>query len=830
MKHSYNQFWKSFFVFKLIFLSTITINVKGSEADSLKHVLKTAKHDTTRIETYYELGLFYRRSVPDTAKYFFEKARFLAEDLLSKDPPQAVKDKAMTELAAAFRGIGIMHYYDNDFTKTKHCYDKSLEVYEKTDDIAGLALLMNNYGVLYRQKGDTSKALDYYKRSAALYEKADDKEGLAVLLNNIGYFHYIQINYSDALDYYKKALAVSEEINYEWNIAVVLGNKGNLYRLQGNILKSLECYNRSTHIREKLNDKRGLSINYASIARIYRSQGEYQKTLEFHKKSLEIQKELNSIIGQALSYNNIGTVSYDLGDTTKALNYFKKSIELYKQKNYRWRIANVLQNIGSIHKDRNELQEALNYYEESMAIHKELHRKSDITTAAHGLGMIYLLLNNLTKANKYAVEAYELSHELGQPILIKITARLLKEINKEQGNYKKAYKYFEEEILMQDSIVNEETLRETMRQQARYEYQMKTIADSIKRVEEDKLTKLELLAKDEQLRRESLQRYALYLGIIALLVFGVIIYRNYKQKIYAYKLLSEQNKQINKKNLEITQQRDKITNQNKTIIDSIKYAKRIQYALLPDVSLIKSGENNTHSISDSFILFKPKDIVSGDFYWANRINDSLVVAVADCTGHGVPGAFMSMLGISFLNEIVNKQENLIASEILQQLKENVINTLSHQNNHNKNNKNNYFDIEEPMDGINIVIGVINLKTFDMQYSGSFNPFYLIRDNKINIYKTDKNTIGIFARKPKAFTNNTIRLQKDDIIYMFSDGFYDQFDNTGTKRYKSSNFRDLIHKVHKKPMSEQKAILESEFEKWKGVYEQIDDVTVLGMKV
>jgi serine phosphatase RsbU (regulator of sigma subunit) len=293
--------------------------------------------------------------------------------------------------------------------------------------------------------------------------------------------------------------------------------------------------------------------------------------------------------------------------------------------------------------------------------------------------------------------------------------------------------------------------------------------------------------------------------------------------------LEQQNEEITAQKDEIKaqheivlQQKYYIEKQNRKITDSINYARRIQHALLPDISQMSELQGKNVGVSDSFILFCPKEIVSGDFYWANYINNSLVVAVADCTGHGVPGAFMSMLGISFLNEIVNKQENLLANEILNKLSDYVKTSMKQVSLKG--------DFDTPVDGMNIVIAVIDMNNMNMQYSGSYRPLYMIRNNELNIFKTDHTTIDMLTKKRKTFTNNFVNLQKNDVLYLFSDGYIDQFDSEGKQKFNSARFKDLLLNINSKPLNEQKEILVSSFESWKGNHEQIDDVTVLGIRI
>ena len=283
---------------------------------------------------------------------------------------------------------------------------------------------------------------------------------------------------------------------------------------------------------------------------------------------------------------------------------------------------------------------------------------------------------------------------------------------------------------------------------------------------------------------------------------------------------------------EIEAQRDLVqTQKNKIeviyseITQSIAYAMRIQQSVLPEHNVL------TKYFSDFFILFNPKDKVSGDFYWWKNINNRTIVSAVDCTGHGVPGAFMSMLGSTFLNEIINSNNNLPTGEILNILRARIIETLKQKG-----------KTGEQKDGMDMSIISVNHKTNSIQFSGANNPLYII-SKSINDFKPLMNfgEIGLYEVKPNkmpiaiyekmdSFPTHEIQLKKGDLLYMFSDGFADQFGGPKNKKFKYKAFKKLLLENSEKTMNEQKYILENAFNNWKGNYEQIDDVVVVGIKI
>lgn len=274
--------------------------------------------------------------------------------------------------------------------------------------------------------------------------------------------------------------------------------------------------------------------------------------------------------------------------------------------------------------------------------------------------------------------------------------------------------------------------------------------------------------------------------------------------------LKEANQTLEQKVQERTR---KIESQNREIKCSLQYASRIQNALLyPDTELKKLFQSY-------FILNKPKDIVSGDYYWMACKDDKALVAVADCTGHGVPGAFMSILGVSFLNEIINKTVTLRTNEILNQLRGQVIKSL-HQTGKN----------DETRDGMEIALCIIDFEKMKLQFSGAFRPLLLLRNGDILELAGDNMPIGIYEDEETSFTNKEIQFDKDDVIYMFTDGYLHQMGGDSGKTFKSQNFKKLLLDIHSYPLQKQKELLEGKLYEWQGNLEQVDDILVVGIKL
>ena len=314
--------------------------------------------------------------------------------------------------------------------------------------------------------------------------------------------------------------------------------------------------------------------------------------------------------------------------------------------------------------------------------------------------------------------------------------------------------------------------------------------------------------------------WAYFIYITTGIFLFIISIKLYTRKLEAdkrklEKIVEERTAEVVKQKNEIEEKNKEIEQKNKDITDSIYYAKRIQDSILPPVEVaLETGV-------EVGIYFKPKDIVSGDFYFIKNIKNAnvLIVAAADCTGHGVPGAFMSMLGSSLLNEIITKPEINHADLVLNELRESVINSLNQEGKET-----------ETKDGMDIAFVAYDYKNKMVEFAGANNPLYFIRNNELIEYKGDKMPVGLYDRKQDLFSRSEINVQTGDVLYIFSDGFADQFGGEKGKKYLYKRFKEFLLSIHQLPMNEQASLLEKEILEWRGDIEQIDDHIVIGIRI
>ncbi len=540
------------------------------------------------------------------------------------------------------------------------------------------------------------------------------------------------------------------------------------------------------------------------LAYLYWENENFDNAITTFSQSLEINKTNKNFNGVKSLLYNIGLIYADNEEYSNALNNFNEGVKIARQLNQKEGIYTGLMNKASVLKSLLKNQEAINNIKEALGYAQELNNQKLIRTCYGMLAENYEIIGDSENTMKY--------FEMFASIDKHIKKEEIKEIEEKSNEQ---IRIAQSEKVQTEQALSEKTNQLSETQQTLKESEEKTKQQKL----ELDLKELAIKEKEAQLKNEKLIRYGVSVIFIVILLFSLLIYKQFRAKKAANKKLAEQNQQISKQKSEIESQRDLANQQKKDITDSIEYAKRIQTALLPPLNFIR------RNLPEHFILFKPRDIVSGDFYWMMNKDNKIIIAAADCTGHGVPGAFMSMLGTAFLNEIVTKIiENkhiysLQANEILNQLRDYIIKSL-HQTG----------AANESKDGIDIALCIIDSEKQKLQFAGAHNPLYIIKNNEIKIIKGDRMPVSIHQNAHKSFENHEIDFEENDIIYMFSDGYYDQIGGPKYRKFMSRNFQTLLMDIHKKPMEIQQQILDKTLEDWKGENIQLDDILVIGIKL
>ena len=420
-----------------------------------------------------------------------------------------------------------------------------------------------------------------------------------------------------------------EETMYMHYLAGAISNKGFLHDQRGEFMDALDYYHQSLQLYEKIDDKEGIGTSFNNLGVLYSMIGDTIKAFEYHELSLKTKLEIKDMHGVAMSYNNIGTLYENRNQQFIALEYYERSLEIYEDLDDPRGIAISYDNIGNIYFMEEVYGKALHYYLQSLKIWQNLEIESGISGSYNSLARCHLEMGSTEMAIKYGMDSYKLAKEIGFPVNIENSSKTLMTIYKRVGDFEMALKYSEEYIAIRERIRSSDNSRGALKKSMQYEYQKMALRDSLEHEKQKEI-------RDVEIARQKTQSYALYAGIGLLSILFVVGYRSYQRK-------KKDNHEINEQKAEIENQHVALAKTHKEISDSISYAKRIQEAILP------SHESFKKYLPDAFIYYRPKDVVSGDFYWLVEKGDYLFVAAADCTGHGVPGAMVSVICSNALN-------------------------------------------------------------------------------------------------------------------------------------------------------------------------------------
>lgn len=585
---------------------------------------------------------------------------------------------------------------------------------------------------------------------------------------------------------------LAKKLKYNPGIALAYKNLGILMDEAGNMPKSIECYQLSIRYYKKAHDEMGVAKSEANIGILYRDLKRNKEAIEKFHTSNKVFIRNNFLQGQLIIYENI-SICYEFEDQLdSATVYIKKAMDIMN------RLGtidpDVYGNYANIFMKQKNYPKAIEYYEKAIAI---LGSASKGTTWTDNLGLAYYEQKQYAKALPLIEASIRNANNIYNANVM-ATHMHLANVHHAMGNDKAAFDVLKTYITIKDSIFSLENARQLSELTEKYQSEKKQI-----QIENQK----------KQIKSEQTQKYFFAASMIVFIGLGFLLFRSLKQKNKANKIILEQ------KSL-VEDQKDALEYKNREILDSITYAKRLQDAILPAVDYWHK------TLPESFILYKPKDIVAGDFYWLEKhtvsdgsvSEDYLFFAAADCTGHGVPGAMVSVICCNALNRSVLEFNLVEPGKILDKTRELVISTF---------NKS----IENVKDGMDISLGCLNVKTKELLWSGANNPLWIVpaESDEIIEWKPDKQPIGTYTDE-KPFNTHSMVLEPKTTIYLFTDGYADQFGGENGKKFKYKQFKESILAIHNRPMEEQKEHLETTFENWKGELEQVDDVCVIGIRI
>lgn len=758
-------------ILTLILSIPVRFFAQNTEIDSLKFVADTIGVDSLKIKTLTRIANLYSSENNDSSVKYFNKALELAIDF---DYNKIASTICLNH--------GDMVLYSGQYDIADSLFDLAILFAEKNNFKTGKAEAIYLKGLIYDYKGEYTEANEYYFQAL---EQTPSKRDSARYYIGIGNVYIRRAYYILALEAYQKSLKMMYEVRYRYGIAT--------------------CY--------------------LNIGNVFLDQKDFKKALSSYIRGLVIYEDFGNVNAMAYCYNNIGTVLDHSGNYKAAYPYYLKTLNSYKQVNNLYGIALSYSNIASYFSNEKMYDSAFYYYQKAETIELQLEDKESLLILYRSLGALYKDKGNFSKAIDYSLKSYQMAQEIESLSRQREALEVLSESYALSKDFKNAYFYNVKFKELHDSIYNEDNQKKLTQQEVKFEYDKKI---EIQRIEQKRQQQLH----DAEMQRQGIIKKAFLSGLILMFLTLFFVFRAFLIKKKANVLISQKNNEIEQQNVELEQQKEEIMAQTeslenanieiskqkhalevsyKHVTDSINYASRIQNAIISDEIIF-----NTF-FKEHFILWEPRDIVSGDFYWVKETENHILIAVADCTGHGVPGAFMSVLGVSLLNEVLRRNDIISAADTLEFLRANVKNALKQSG-----------DINEQKDGMDMAFCAIDKSLKTLQYAGANNPLYISRNNKIIEYKPVRNPIGIYVRE-KQFENHKIDLHNNDQIYLFSDGYADQL-NENIKKFTTFNLKKLLVEVSDKSMKHQKEILYETIIKWKGNFKQLDDILFVGLKV
>jgi serine phosphatase RsbU (regulator of sigma subunit)/Tfp pilus assembly protein PilF len=704
----------------------------------------------------------------------------------------------------------------------------------ETSDSAKVVLLFNISDYYFSVEKNKTLAESYLLEAYQIAEKAQNPYIVIDAQNQLGVFYRNMSQYSEALGYHEKALSLSNIIADTPRIVKTLNALGVVYRRIDDHSNATEYHIKALKMAEVLKDTFNVSVACNSLGNIFSLNNRFDEALLYFNRALTLSNAQHNLLGQAINYNNIGEVYEFKKDFVKAKEYYHKSLELNRQICSDKGIAICYNAIGKIELYQKNFNAAYRYFYQALEIDKRLGDKKYLADSYVNLAKALVYLRREQEARACLNEVLRIAREIRSIVHQQWAYETLSILFKELNRYDSALYYHYLADKFKDSVLNEKN--------ARHIATIQTIFETGQKENEIRLLTQQQEINRKELARQRIVRNALLISLILSIAIIYLTYVAFRTKRNANRQLTLQKDEICRANQELQEQKEEIQRQkeeiekNKSnielknrnleeayqiienyigkITDSIRYAEKIQKTVFPDINLVRTV------FSDTFVLNRPKDIVSGDFYWFYCKGTRTYFALADCTGHGVPGAFMSIIGIELLNQAVNQYQFERTDQILYFLNNELRRKLR------KNPEE--LILKDSMD---IALCIYDSSTSELCYSGALIPVFVIVNDSIHTIKPNNTSLGasttVFDRN---FEIKRMVLAKGAWIYLTSDGYLDQLGGERNRKFMRSRLTDLLVQSSKFDGGKQKEILELNFNTWKGKNEQIDDVLVWGIRV
>jgi len=705
----------------------------------------------------------------------------------------------------------ILFVYEANIKYNKSSFQESVDLC----DSAIKSVPKSHYQILHKALNFKAKALGALsenKESLNILNKVVkrclkiDRYNLGAAYYFIGTIYSDLGNYKTSSVYIMKSIPVRREVNDQLGLAASYAFMGLCYAGLDRYGQAIEIIHRSIRIRETLNDKRGLANSYLSMYKVYYELGEIKRALNSEYKSLKICTELKDLQCVSGRYTNLGQLHQKLGQYDKALYFHKKALTLSKKLNIKNRIALVYENLARLYVVKNQLPSAQFHLDSSLVLRNEIGDEEGVISLNVLLAQIRLKSGQINDGRIQASKALVKAQNLGIRSVERDAHQVLSEIEVGSRNFAEALYHFKKYTHLKDSLFSIDQSKQLVRQELKLNYEKKALRD--KQIQ-DRIKEQARKESDEQKRMITQSAIALIV-LSALLLFGLLQYRS---KVQSQKKLELLNDELRNTNIELGESKQVIEVQHREITDSLNYAQQIQRAILPKTEDLRS------IFPESFVLYYPKEAIGGDFYWVTQLENKKIVVVADGTGHGVPGGFLTMLGVAMLNELVIEQKICSPAELLNQMRSKVITSLKQS-----------ISEGEHKDGFDMSICVIDQENRQLTYDLANQSILLQKEEELLILKGNRFPVGLYGEEMQPFHEYTLELGEGNYLYLMTDGFSDQFGGENGKKYKSKNLQNFISNLKFQKAAEQSESLKTEFYNWKGSFAQTDDVTLFGIKV
>jgi serine phosphatase RsbU (regulator of sigma subunit)/Tfp pilus assembly protein PilF len=632
----------------------------------------------------------------------------------------------------------------------------------------------------------------YLDEAYAISKDFAFEKGEATCLIGYGLVAYYKGELKEAERNYTEAIRLANKINNLKLLGRAYQNMGLVYDDRSDFDKATSYYFMALDIFEKLHDENNAAHALNNIGIVYESQNKLDLSLDYHRRSLAKERIVGDKGGIASSLTNIGLIMKKRGNMDSSMYYYSESLKLREELEDNKGIALVLNNIASIYLAKNKYEEAQTMFRRVLTMSLASNDKYLIALAYNNLGECSCYLKNYKVSLACLDSGWKVASDYGSKDLMMQTCQRYLVVYKSMKDFDKALKYGEQYSELKDSIYNEKNEKAILEMQSRYE------AD--KKERDGKLLSENIALETARVKHDRFYMGSLVTGALLFFVLGGLVYNRAAVKKKANHVLQDQN--------------DLLRAQKEEITDSINYARNIQRSMLP------SEEYLTAIMPEYFVLHKPKDIVSGDFYFIEKAENHLIFSAVDCTGHGVPGALLSFLGMDILQDAVHRKGIVQPAGLLHELDSEIRMRLRNSTEH-----------KEIKDGMDLAICSLNTNTLELQVAAAFNPVYIIHQGVLEEIRPDKHAIGTLEKdRDIPFTTHTRQLQKGDCVYVLSDGYADQFGGALGKKFKYKPLKDLLLSNAALPMKDQGNILEQTHIRWKGELFQVDDILIIGIRV